>query len=184
MKLSLRAGVGITAVIASISIYYLNARSKEILIDPLRDFAVSFEPCPDMNARGGRIDSVGFCTNLQYPPQDVLFVLDHREIDYEYTKWVLLVYLKLLEKQLILHNQCFEVRDTPFFFKRFTDKSAFNRAFCKIVGDGPLEKWLGPEFLCSWDAYTYITEHSDFIGDKTIEDQVRTIDSLQRRRGR
>jgi len=169
----------IAILVLVIAIWIYNLRADEVEISPLVKFAITCEPCElELKNRLLGIDSGLICVKPPMPPDDVIEILDKRSVDKEYTKWVLLIYLKLYEKQILLTRQSFETRDTPYMVERFKKSEALSRAFCQIVGKNEIERTLGPEFLPASKAYEFIEEHQLFIDDKEIRDEMNRIDSV------
>jgi hypothetical protein len=161
------------------TIWIYNLRTDELDIGPLAEFALNCEPCSlELRNHSLGLDTGLICAKPPIPPDEVIEILDKRSVDMEYTKWVLLIYLKLYEKQKVLTHQSFETRDTPFVVERFKKTEALSRAFCRIIGDNEFEKKVGPEFLPASTAYDFIKENQLFNDDKEIRDQLNKIDSL------
>lgn len=161
------------------AIWVYNLRTDKLEVEPLAEFALSCEPCAlELKNHSLGIDSGLICAKPPIPPDEVIEILDKRSVDEQYTKWVLLIYLKLYEKQKILTHQSYETRDTPFGVERFKKSEALSRAFCQIVGSNELEKQLGPEFLPASKAYEFINEKHLFLDDKDIRTEMSKIDSL------
>jgi hypothetical protein len=170
----------IATLITIVSIWIYCLRTNEIEIGPLVEFAMNCEPCVlELKNQSLGIDSGLICTKPPIPPDDVIEILDKRSIDKEYEKWVLLIYLKLYEKQKFLTHQSFETRDTPYVLNRFNKSEALSRAFCQIVGKNEIERKLGPEFLPASKAYEFIKENELFLNDKEIQNEMSKIDSLE-----
>jgi len=165
-------------IILTITVFFWNSRTSEIPIDALKTYALNCQPCEAELSNASLRDSGLVCSQPPFPSDEVLKVINKRTIDDEYKKWILLVYLKLYEKQLILYNQGFEVRESPFLIERFTNESALSRAFCEVLGNGIYEKKLGPEFLPAYAAYEYIDKHRIFMQDTVIQKQMTTIESI------
>ena len=160
-------------------IWISNLRTDEVEIGPLVEFAISCKPCQaELKNRSLGLDSGFICYRAPMPPDDVIEILDERSVDQEYTKWVLLIYLKLYEKQILLTRQSFETRDAPYVTERFKKSEALSRAFCQIVGKNEIERQLGPEFLPASKAYEFIEENKLFVDDKEIRNEMNKIDSL------
>src|SRR5688572_14803311 len=96
-KYFIRIGIVLIGVLV---LYLLNIRKDGISIDPLKKYAQNCLPCEDELKSNALRDSGLVCSLPPVPPEEVLNVLSKRKIDEEYKKWVLLVYLKLYEKQL------------------------------------------------------------------------------------
>ncbi|HCW09192.1 MAG TPA: hypothetical protein DGG95_17685 [Cytophagales bacterium] len=169
-----------SVAIGIIIFYIITSRGENISIEPLKKFALTYEPCNDQVKKDSLKDSE-ICFQPPVPPDEVLTVLNKRKVDEEYKKWVLLIYLKLYEKQIILYHQSFETRDSPFFIKRFQKRSAMSKAFCETIGESALERKLGPEFLPASKAYEFILEKKLFFDDSEIQSQLRSIDNLLKR---
>jgi hypothetical protein len=178
-KLFIIIGIGLLAAVFA---YSWNRRREDISIDPLKKYAMNYEPCKDELSNPVLRDSGIWCIQPPIPPKDVLFVLNKRKIDEEYKEWVLLIFLKLYEKQLILYNQSFEVRDAPFFLKRFNVESELNKAFCEVIGENSVAKKLGPEFLPASKAYEFIEEHHLFMNEEAIQAEMKLIKGLLNRK--
>ena len=161
-------------------IYVSNIRKDSVSIEPLKNYALNCKPCENEMKNKALRDSGLVCSQPPIPPKEVLTVLSERSIDEEYKKWVLLVYLKLYARQLILYNQSFEVRDSPYLFKRFNSESGLSKAFCEVIGESAYEKKFGPEFLPASRAYEYIKEHRLFINDEEIQVEMKLIENSLR----
>gem|GEM_PF-1524020 len=165
--------------LGSIAIALLSRRYDGIDITPLKEFAISCEPCKQQLADTASFQKGIWCTTPPLPTQQALFVLKHRTIDDEYRKWVLLVYLKLYAKQMELYRIGFEVRESPFILTRFSGKEQLNLAFCRVIEDDFLNRNFGPELLLASHATNYVDENPRFLNDSLIYEQMRLIDSLQ-----
>lgn len=169
----------IAVVILVLLMWIYNLRKDGVEISPLASFAMTCKPCElELKNRSSGIDSEVICTKPPMPPDDVIEILNKRSVDEEYKKWVLLIYLKLYEKQKLLTHQSFETRDTPYVTERFKKSEALSRAFCQIVGKNEIERQLGPEFLPASKAYEFIEENKLFVDDKEIRNEMNKIDSL------
>jgi hypothetical protein len=153
-------------------------RKDGISIEPLKTYAKNCMPCEEEMKSNALRDSGLICYQPPIPPEEVLTVLSKRKVDEEYKKWVLLVYLKLYEKQLMLYRQSFEVRDSPYIVRRFNSESGLSKAFCEVVGEGAYEKKLGPEFLPASKAYEFIGQHQLFVNDADIQLEMKSIKDL------
>ena len=105
--------------------------------------------------------------------------MNRSEVNEDYKKYVILIFLKLYSQQLLKYHQSFEVRESPFFWERFKNKSALAKAFCEILGDNFFERKLGPEFLPAYKAVEYLDKHYELKNDAYIQEQLKLIDSLQ-----
>jgi hypothetical protein len=168
----------IIVMVFGLVFYLLNVRKDGISIEPLKTYAKNCMPCEEEMKSNALRDSGLVCYKPPIPPEEVLTVLSKRKIDEDYEKWVLLVYLKLYEKQLILYKQSFEVRNSPYLVKRFNNESEFSKAFCEVIGENAYEKKLGPEFLPASKAYEFIDEHQLFVNDADIQLEMRLIKDL------
>ena len=161
-------------------LYVSNIRVDDISIEPLKKYPHNCIPCEsELRAMTIKKDTVVFCDQPPVLPDAVVKVLDKRRIDAEYSKWVLYVYLRLYEKQLLLNSLSSETRETPYFFKRFGSKSALSRAFCEVTGQTYLDRKFGPEFLPALKSYDFVSENKLFTTDTDIQKQMKLIDNLR-----
>jgi hypothetical protein len=162
------------------SIYLYTERRRYVDIRPLQLYALSLEPCSQSLEKKRNSFGREICSDLPVPPPDVAYILNYRTIDTEYRKYVLLMYLKLYQKQLIQYHQSFDVRESPFFYYRFSRRSDCAKAFCETIGENFLKRKLGPEFLPANLAIDYIQESPELRHDSLLRTHLEMIDSIQK----
>jgi hypothetical protein len=167
-------------VVVSFLIWIVNRRSVGMDLTPLKQFAVSTIPCAkEFQLEGEKEKFTVICRHPPQPSDTVISILNRSEINDDYKKYVLLIFLKLYYQQVIRYNQSFEVRDSPFILQRFRKKSALTRALCEITGKSFLERKLGPEFLPAYKVIEYLDENPYLKQDENIKRQLAMIDSLK-----
>ncbi len=176
----MRIRIWIVALVSAVCfVISRNFRESRISIAPLAQFATECTPCI-LQKLDSTQERLHLCDEPPFPPDEVVSVLDRREIDEDYRKFVLLIYLKLYKEQLVLYGQSFEVRETPFLFYRYSARSALSRAFCEVTGESWLEKKFGPEFLPASAACDFIEENALYQDDSLILREMREIDRRAR----
>ncbi len=135
-----------------------SCRNKEVSIEPLKHFASTFNP-----------GKTGNCTGMPAVPDDVTYVLENREIDFEYKKYVVICMIKLYDCQLHNHHQGYEIRDRSFHFFG-EEKNSLINAFCKF------SKMCGGELVTTDIVLDWLEKNKNFKEEKDI---CGRLDSIQ-----
>ncbi|RKR84952.1 hypothetical protein BDD43_5205 [Mucilaginibacter gracilis] len=147
-------------------VYLCNRRVAGINMIPLKRFAINYQPV----AKNRSASFTGI--QLPAPPCSVIGILNKSVINVEYEKYVLLIFLKLAVFEHATYHDDFELRDGPFIFTRYKDKSSLLRAYCEILGTNFISKKFGPEYLSPYDAIDYVNSHPDLKKDSLLNDQL------------
>jgi hypothetical protein len=166
-------------IIIGFLIWEMNLRVVGMDLAPLKQFAINTTPCQKEFETVEKDGSIEICIAPPQPPDTVIKILNRSVINDNYKKYVLLIFLKLYYQQVLMYNQSFDVRLSPFFLHRHKDESALTRAFCEITGKNFLERKLGPEFLPAYEAIIFLDKNPHLKKDMYIKGQLAMIDSLQ-----
>lgn len=160
------------------TVWFFNRRIPGINMSALNYYAENYNPnIVELENKQVQKGSLMISTPPR-PSKDIIYILDRAEINDEFRRCVLLIYLKLYYAQLQYYHQSFDVRQSPFIFKRLGDDSAFARSFCEIIGSNFIRKKIGSEYVAAEDAYQFIIKHPQFKRDRDLLNVVKQIDSL------
>lgn len=162
-----------------------NLKFGSIDITPLVTFSNNYVPCKAEYNRFKSLNTTEFCTEFPSVPADVKKVIDWHPHDEQYKKCILLIAIKLYNRQIVMNHQTFELREgRSFYWNRFGSDNSILRAFSEILGDNIVQSKLGGEFLNPSMAFNYIEKHPEYLKYPEIKPIYSFSDSLSNELGR
>jgi len=176
----------IVIMLALVTIYIVsNLKFRSIDITPLVKFSDNYVPC---DADYNRFKSQGtteFCTEFPSVPADVKKVIDWHPHNEEYKKCILLIAIKLYNRQFEMNHQTYELREgKSFYWNRFDSNNSILRAYSEILGENIGRRKLGGEFINPSMAVNYIEKHPEYLKYPEIKDIYNFSDSLSNQLGK
>lgn len=155
----------IALVICLLIVYFIsNLKFNKIDLSPLSEFANNYSPCEEKYIRFKTHNTVEFCTEFPIVPNNVKFVLDWHAHDKEYIKSILLIAIKLYNRQFEMNHQTYDLRENKsFYFNRYDNRNSILRAFSEIVGKNIVQKKTGGEFLNPSQALVFIENNKEYL---------------------
>ena len=108
--------LGLTITIVFV-VWFYNRRHAGLDLTPLKEYAINTTPClKEFELEKSKGISLK-CSNPPLPSKRVIYLLNRSEVNVDYKKYVIQIFLELFSQQLLKYHQCFEVRESPFFWE-------------------------------------------------------------------
>ena len=171
---------------ALVSLYVVSNHKVRIIdITPLVTFSNNYVPCDAEYKRFKDRSTTGFCTEFPSVPADVKKVIDWHPHDEKYKKCILLIAIKLYNRQFEMNHQTYELREgKSFYWNRFGGDNSILRAYSEILGENIVQRKLGGEFLNPAMAVNYVEKHPEYLKYPEIKAIYNFSDSLSNQLGK